>query len=454
MKTSNLFYTLIFLLFNSLVVCAQSSDNKEVANKNWDLNSCINYAIAHNIQLKQMSLQVKSSKSYYGKSKASLLPSLNARGSYSSNRGRSIDPTTNDFTDSEFSSINASIYGSVTLFNGLRQFNTIRRDKFNLLASLAELDERKYNINLQVAVAYLQILLDNELFELSENQLKTTDLQVIQTGAMLESGKLAKGSLLEIEAQQANEYLDKITAENNLKTSYLNLKQLLELDTNAVFEIHKPDIQIAIDKYTIDNTDEVFEKSMNLPAIKKQNYTIESLKKSMLIAKGGISPVVTLSASYGSYYSSRSVNPKGGDYLFGDQFSNNLNLVISLNVNIPIFNGLTVKNNISQSKIALENSKYQLDIVKNNLYKDIQKANSAAQSALAKYNASRKSVESQREAFEHAKQKFNLGLISSVDYNIAKNRLIKSELNMIQSKYDFIFRINILNFYQGIPFEL
>ncbi len=457
MKTSNLILVIIFSLslsFSPRIIAQSGGGNDYKSSQEWDLEKCINYAHQHNIQVKQMDLQVKSNKSNLEQSKAGLLPGLNANGSYSSNRGRSIDPTTNDFTESEFSSMNMSIGSSVTLFNGLRQYNSIKQNKYNVQASLAELDEMKYNISMQVAAAYLQILLDTELRDVSANQYEITKAQVNRTKTMVEAGSLPKASLLEIQAQLASEELNKISAENNLKTSYLNLKQLLELDTTDVFSVKKPEFDDISAHLVIQGTDEVFEKSQDLPMIRKQEFLLLSREKSLQIAKGGLSPIVSLSASYGSYYSSRSFNPFGEEYSFNEQLSNNLNFVISLNVRIPIFNGFTVKNNIAQSKIAVENNKYQLEITKNNLYKDIQKARNAADASLAKYNASKKTVEAQSEAFEHTKQRFNLGLVNTVEYNTAKNNYIRAESDMIQSKYDFIFRMNILRFYQGIPFKL
>ncbi len=455
MKTSNLILALILIFFIKINSLAQNSNiQSDDKSLEWDLSKCINYAIDNNIQIKQTELQVKSNKSYFEQSKVNLLPNLNAGGTFSSNRGRSIDPTTNDFTESEFSSMNVSLNSSVTLFNGLVQYNSIQRNKYSLKASLAELDDMKYNISLQVAVAYLQVLLDTELMEVSNNQYEVTKEQVERTKTMVQAGSLAKASLLEIQAQLASEELNKINAENNLKTAYLNLKQLLELDTTEVFKIKEPNLDNPLNQIIIDDTEEVFEKSLNLPVVKKQKFRLKSDEKALLIAKGGISPNISLSASYGSYYSSRSFNPLGEEYSFNDQLSNNLNFVISLNVRIPIFNKFRVRNDIAQSRIALENSKYQLDITKNNLYKDIQKAQNAAQTALARFNASKKAEEAQSEAFEHTKQRFNLGLVNSVEYNTAKNNFIKSESEMIQAKYDFIFRINILKFYQGIPFEL
>jgi outer membrane protein len=442
---------LIIILFAFILAFSIESSAQEP----WNLEKCINYAIEHNIQVKQTMLQSESSKSSLQQSKASTLPSLNADAGYSFNFGRSVDPTTYEFTDSKFGSMNASIYSSVTLFNGFQKYNTIKRNSYTLMADLEELEDIKYTITLQVATYYLQILFDKELLDVAKNQLEITKSQVQRTKILVEAGSLAKGNLLEIQAQLASEELNKITTENNLKTSYLNLTQLLELDTTNAFEILVPELNEPSEVLMIDSVRSIFEKSQNLPMIKKQELRLQSAEYGLSIAKGTISPSVYLSASYGSYYSNRSTNPLTNEiYPFSDQFSNNRNLAITLGIRIPIFNNFNVKNNITQSRLNVENSEYQLQLAKNQLFKDIQSARNSAEAALAKYDASKKAVEAQHESFSYTQQRFDLGLVNSVDYNTAKNLLTKTQSDMVQAKFEFIFRINILNYYQGIPFKL
>jgi len=456
MKTLNLIVIFAFLFLAQIKVIAQ--DTTEVLTQDtvpWDLEKCIEYSIEHNIQVKQMTLQTKSSMSALEQSKAGLLPDLNANAGYSFNFGRSVDPTTYEFTDNEFRSLNASISSSVTLFNGLQQFNTIKQNDYNLLADLEELEDMKYSITLQVATAYLQILFDKELLEVANSQLEITKGQEQRTKILVDAGSLARGNLLEIQAQGATEELNRITAENNLRTSYLNLTQLLELDTTDGFEIRVPELDDPSEQLVIDSVSRIFEESQDLPMIKKQELKLKSSEKSLLISKGMLSPTVYLSASYGSYYSSAAFNPAdGSSFPFSEQFNNNRNLAVTLGIRIPLFNNFTVKHSITQSKLQVENSSYELDLAKNQLFKDIQTARNSAEASLAKFNASKKAVEAQEESFSYTQQKFDLGLVNSVDYNTAKNQLTKSQSDMVQSKFEFIFRINILNFYQGIPFQL
>jgi outer membrane protein len=453
MKTLNLLFAFAFLFF--IQIRTLSQDTTMVLNEDttkWSLEKCINYAIENNIQVKQMTLQTKSSESTLQQSKAGLLPSVNANAGYTLNYGRSVDLSDYQVTDNDFSYLSASINGYVTLFNGLQKYNTIKQNNYSLMSDLEELEDMKYNITLQVATAYLQILFDKELLEVANNQIEITRGQEQRTKILVEAGSLAKGNLLEIQAQLAQEDLNRINAENNLKTSYLNLTQLLELDTVDGFEVLIPELDDPSNAMVIDPVSKIFDESQDLPMIKKQELKLKSSESSLSVSKGLLSPEVYLSASYGSSYSSQ-LNP-GGIYPLSDQFSNNKRLQITLGVRIPIFNNFTTKNTITQSKLQVENSKYELELAKNQLYKDIQTARNSAEASLAKYNASKKAVEAQEESFSYTQQKFDLGLVNSVDYNTAKNQLTKSQSDMVQAKFEFIFRINILNFYQGIPFQL
>ncbi len=449
MKQLNLL--IIFILF---FVC--QFDVK--AQQPWGLQKCIDYSIEHNIQVKQTQLKAESSKSSLQQSRIGLAPDLNASVQDAFQFGYTVDPFTNDFTNNRIQSLSASVNSSVTLFNGLQQANSIRQNNYNYLADLQEIEEIKYSITIQVATSYLQILFDKELLEVAKNQLEISKGQEDRTKILVDAGSLAKGNLLEIQAQLASEELNRINAENNLRTAYLDLTQLLELDTTGGFEIEVPNLADPSDLFVLDSVQRIYQESLDLPQIKKQEYKLQSSQKSLDIAYGGLSPVVFLRGSYGTGYSSEGKYIDGSGNAvakpYGDQFVDNRSLAIVIGVQIPLFNKFTVKNSISQSRISVDNSKYQLDLSKRQLYKDIQQARNSAESALAKFGASQKAEEAQLESFSYTKQKFDLGLVNSVDYNTAKNQLTKVQSDKVQAKYDFLFRINILNYYMGIPFKM
>jgi len=447
-------FLIIGVIFQYKVVAQEVLEQKK-----WTLKECVDYAHENNISIKQMSLRSKTYKANLTQSKAALLPSLNASVSDNFNYGRSIDPYTNKYTENNVQSLNTSISSSVNIFTGLRKYNTIKQNKYTLASSREEFEEIKNSIALQVATAYLQILFDKELVDVSKRQIEISKSQENRTQILVNAGSLAKGNLLEIQAQLANENVNLINSENNLKTSYLNLTQLLDLDTVKNFEIEVPIIEEPSEEIIIVNTDTIYEASTNLPRIKKEEYNLQSAETALKISKGGISPTLYLQASYGTGYSSAAqkydpITSEPLPYNNNDQLNDNLKFSFTVGLSIPIFNNLQVRTNIINSKINIESSKYQLQLAKNNLYKDIQQARNSAYAALAKHKASKKAVDAQKESFSYTQKKFNLGLVNSVDYNTAKNQLTKSESDMVQSKFDFIFRINILNFYRGIPFEL
>jgi len=450
---------LIFVLTIGVLFQYQTFAQEVLEQKKWTLNECIKYAHENNISIKQMSLRSKSNKANLTQSKAALLPSLNASVSDNFNYGRSIDPYTNEYTENNVQSLNTSVSSSVNIFTGLRKYNTIKQNKYNLESSKEEFKEIKNSIALQVATAYLQILFDKDLVGVAKRQIEISKAQENRTKILVNAGSLAKGNLLEIQAQLANENVNLINSENNLKTSYLNLTQLLDLDTVKNFDIDVPEIDEPSEEVIIANTDTIYKESINLPRIKKEEYNLQSAETGLKISKAGIYPTLYLQASYGTGYSSAAqkydpVTSEPLPYNNNDQLNDNLKFSFTIGLSIPIFNNLQVRTSIINSKINIENSQYQLQLSKNNLYKDIQQARNSAYAALAKYKASKKAVDAQKESFSYTQKKFNLGLVNSVDYNTAKNQLTKSESDMVQSKFDFIFRINVLNFYRGMPFKL
>jgi outer membrane protein len=445
MKKFNLFLILILVFVWQLEVLAQQP---------WGLQKCIDYSIEHNIQVKQTKLKAESSKSSLQQSKVALTPDLNASISDAWQFGYTIDPFTNDFTNSQIQSLSTGVSSQVSLFSGLQQANTIKRNNYTLMADLQEIEEIKYSITILVATSYLQILFDKELLNVAKNQLEITKAQEQRTKILVEAGSLAKSNLLEIQAQLATEELTRINAENSLRTAYLDLTQLLELDTTAGFEIEVPQIDDPTGQLLLDSVQRIYQESLDLPQIKRQEFLLMSSEKSLDISKGGLSPRLYLQASYGSGYSSARTLLDGSPYPYGDQLIDNRSLSVVVGLQIPLFNNFIVKNNITQSKLSVDNSKYLLELSKRQLYKDIQQARNSAESALAKFGASQKAEEAQLESFSYTKQKFDLGLVNSVDYNTAKNQLTKVQSDKVQAKFEFLFRINILNYYMGIPFTL
>ena len=466
-------------LFISFIMLFISQLN---AQKNWTLQECIEYAHEHNIQVKQQKLSTEINETTLKESKLDALPSLNAGASHNFSYGRALDETTYEYTENqEVQSSNFSVNSSVTLFQGFQKWNRIKQNKFLLKSELANLEQLKNDISLNVASAYLQILFNKELVEVSQNQLEITQQQIERTQKLVEAGSLARGSLLEIKSQAANEELNLVNAQNQLETSFLNLTQLLELDSIGNFDIVRPDFSEIDKDLPLKSVDSIFSAAAEvLPRVESAEYNLEAKEKALDVAKGGLSPSLSLSFAYGSRYSSirdkltgyneetipigETVSGEGviatqrfptySDYAFSDQIQDNANTSIMLSLSIPIFNGLKANYSVDNARVSKLNAEYSLESTKNNLYKDIQSARSDALSAWKKYEAAKKTVKSMEESFKYTKQKFEVGLVNSVEYNTAKNNLTKAKSDLLQAKYEYIFKTRILDFYQGKQLEI
>ena len=453
-KFSKMRKLLIFIITCLLI----SQDYTFSQQQTWSLEDCIRYAIDHNIQIKQQILQTEYQKNTLELSKLSTLPTLNGQATHNYSFGRALDETTYKFTQNQNIQSNSFyIGGSMNLFNGLQTYNTIQRNKYDVLASELDLQKIKDNIALNIALGYLQILLNKELVQATNNQLMITRQQIEKTRKMVDAGSLAKGNLLQIESQAAGEELQLINTENQLDISYLNLTQLLELQTPEGFEIIAPEIQIDTNTVISGQIDDIFTQAVGVrPEIKSAEMKLSASEFDKKIAVGGRSPQLSMNHSIGTRFSDVAIklsNPQE-KYTFSEQLNDNINYGVGFSLRIPILNGWQVNKNISNSRINFENSQYALENEKKQLYKNIQQAYADAVAALKKFTASIKAVTSMEESFRYTDQKFNVGMVTPVDYNAAKTQLLNAQSDMAQAKYEFVFKTKVLDFYKGLPLNL
>jgi outer membrane protein len=449
-------FIIIFLSVSSAHIRAQG--------KIWSLQECIQYAIDNNIQIKQQELQTIFQENTLEQSKLNLLPTINGQASHNFSFNRTLDQTTYQYVDQNGQTDQFYIGGSLNLFNGLQNYNTIRRNKYNLLASEHDLQGIKDNISLNIALAYLQILLNSELVTATDNQLQITRQQIEKTRKMYDAGSIARGNLLQIEAQAASEELQLINLKNQLDISYLTLTQLLELESPDGFSIVVPQISIDTNTVITGDVDEIFSQAQELrPEIKSAELNLQASELDLKIAQGARSPRLSMSHSAGTMYSNirqkiisidPMTGPVYGEYPFREQLDDNLNYGFGFTLNVPILNGWQVNKNIANSKINIDNYRYNLEAEKKNLYKKIQQAYADAVASLKKYSASVKAVASMEESFRYTEQKFDVGMVTPVDYNAAKTQLLNAQSDMSQAKYEFIFKTKVLDFYKGLPLNL
>jgi outer membrane protein len=452
----------ILLLLITLVIASGTALKSQ--QKVWSLEECIVYAIENNIQIKQQVIQTEYNKNSLDLAKLKLLPTVNGSSSYSFSFNRTLDQTTNLYKDQNGQNAQFFIGGSLPLFSGLQNLYTIRSNQYQVLASEQDLQTIKDNIGLSVALGYLQILLNKELVTATSSQLQITLQQIEKTKKLVDAGSSARGNLLQIESQAAQEEVQLINLQNQLETSYLNLTQLLELKTPAGFEVSVPEIPVDSNALITGNIDDIYQLAIGTrPEVKSSELKLSASEYDLKNARGGRYPSLALSHSYSTQYSNLRQKVLGvdpvtgiiyGDYPFNEQVKDFKNFGLAFNLRIPILNGWQVNKNVANSKLAVENSNYTLEATKKQLYKNIQQAYTDAVAAIKKYSASMKAVISTQEAFRYSEQKFNVGLVTPVDYNAAKTQMLRAQSDLAQSKYEYIFKTKVLDFYKGIPITL
>ncbi|HKJ44098.1 MAG TPA: TolC family protein [Sunxiuqinia sp.] len=418
------------------------------AQEKWDLRKCINYALDNNIQIKQQSINAGYYNNQLKQAKNNMLPSLSGSLSNSFNFGRTLQ-SDNTYANFNSNQTGGGLSANLMLWNGLILRNSIEKAKLDLQASQSDLQKSKDDIMLYIAAAYLEILMDQELEQVAQDQIDVTKMQIDRTKKLVDAGSLAKGSLLEIQAQLASEELNLVTQQNSLQLAYLNLYQLLELPSTEKFTIEKPVLPVVTANRTLLNSMDVFNNAVKImPEVKSAEYRLGGYKEQVAIAKGSLYPSVSVGANYNNYYNDR--YPMS----FQEQMKSNERYYVGASMNIPIFNKLQARTQIDNAKLQVMNQELEVQNTKNTLRKDIEQAYTNALAALKKYVASNKAVESMQEAFRYTEEKYNVGMVNSVEYNQAKNNLTKAKSDLAQAKYDYIFRTKILDFYNGNPIEL
>jgi outer membrane protein len=455
------------------------------AQKIWTLEDCINYALENNLEIHRQVYTVESNKEALLQSGLNMLPNLNANGTNVWNFGQTIDMYTNSFANSTVRSNNFYISSNLTLFSGLQKLNTYKERKLNLLASQYDLDVRKNTTSLTVAGYYLDILFNIELLDVAREQLRITSTQVDRMEKMVAAGSSAKGDLLNIQAQKATEQLNVVSAENKLYISNISLQQLIDIPVTKDFTIEKPALKLVEAPKEQITSEVIYEHALKTrPEIRSAELRVESAQRRLAIARGYVQPTLTFSGSWGTGYSgaSQQVDPNvpadtiwraagitqnSHDIVlvpqvqnsyrvtsFTDQLRDNQNKSLGFYLNVPIFNGWTGRNAISQAKIQRAQAEIDLGISKRDLRTIIEQAYADAVASLEKYRASKDKLTAQQEAFKYAQQKFDVGVMTSFDYNTSKKDLTLAESQVLQAKYDFIFKTTILEFYMGNPIRI
>ncbi|MFW6020449.1 MAG: TolC family protein [Bacteroidales bacterium] len=458
----------------SSILFAQQEENI------WTLDRCLNYAEENNLNIKLQKLNVDRNEALLKQQKAGMAPDLSAYAQHDYNWGRTVDRFTNDFANTRILSQNFYISSGVTLFNGFRMLNQLKERQLALEATRKDVQKIVDDIRLSVVTAYLQVIFNKELVEVNKNQLELTQQQVEQTEKQVKAGALAKGALLNVKSQLAQEELNLVNAQNQLDIAILELKQTLELPENVPFEVRVPEIHLPEDVQITKSPEQVYQYAKdNRPGIQGAAVNVNSKEKSLSAARGAAYPNLQLQASYGTGYSGASkeytdlsitgFSPNGnitqsGDTVlspdlvyddrvipFKDQIDNNSNYSLGVSLSVPIFNGLQRRTQIQTSKIAVEQAKIQLKQEKNAVRKTIEQSHADAKAALNQYHAAQQSKQAALLSFRDARKKFDVGVINAYEFNDAKNKLSQAESDLLQAKFEYLFRKKVLDFYLDKP---
>jgi outer membrane protein len=456
------------------------------AQEKWDLRKCVEYALEHNITIKQQDIQAKIAELTLKQSRASQIPSLNLGVNLGMNTGRSIDRTTNQFTTESIIYNSFSLQSNVDLFNWFSKRNTIAGDRYSSEASRAAVDKLKNDISLNIASAYLQVLLAKEQINVSKVQITQSKYQLDNTQKLVDAGSLPELNLAELEAQLATDSAALITAEGTEIQSLLLLKSLLQLDAGVAFDVVAPPVeQIPIEPIAELQPEAVYVLALkNLPQQQVNQFRLDAARKYADAARGQMYPTLSLGASLGSNFSNLKNNqqqigllPIGFDTVaavsgsnipvvrpkfdsrfyanpYGTQLSDNFSNNVGISLNVPIFNGRTARTNWEKQKLNVDNLSLQRDLDNMTLKQDIYRAYTDAATSLQKFNASTKRVSSAQKAFDFAQKRYDVGLLNTIDLLTNQNNLFRAKIDRLSAQFDFVFKMKLLEFYRGQGLKL
>lgn len=451
-----------------------------------DLEECISIAVEKNLSVQRSELQRVAAKVDLDQSRAAYLPSINLGGSYGYNWGRSIDPTTNQFNNQRinFSGLNGN--SSVVLFNWFRIVNTVQQNRIALESSILDVDKAKNDLTLNVATLYLNVLFSQELLSNAQVQQETGAQQLTRTQALVKAGSLPLTSELELLSQVATNEVNVINAENNLDLAILQLKQAMLMPAETQIEIVTPELEVENVAVTTETPSSIYQTSLEvLPEIRSAQLQVQSASAGLAAARSGYTPTLSLNGSFSTNYSDAfgrrfisdpngtplqqstglftasgeeifSTQPAGNfvNYPLPDQFQDNLSRSLSLNLSIPIFNNLRTKSTVQRQKIALRQAEINVLEQENQVRQAIESAYNDARSAAKVYFASERQVETLEETLRSVKNQYEYGAVNFTDFQVATNNLFSAKSDLLRSKYDYIFKKKILDFYQGTPITL
>lgn len=467
-------YSFLFILFATVV-------GKSNAQQILDLRQCITIAQSKNISLKQAELNLENGRLQVSQSKANRLPNLNATAGHNYNFGRSIDPFTNQYNNQSIQSNNFSLSSGVILFNGFQIQNTIKQSEQNLAINSKDLEVINNTISLSVASLYLQILMNEALLSNFQLQRSLTAAQLERAKTMLAAGNISKSTVVNLEAQLASDENVIVSAKNNIRNGYAQLTALIQMDNYDSYTISKPALPEKIEEKMASLDEIILKAQANMPEIERDKLRLQQALTGIEIAKGAYYPRLSMFANLNTVYSEsrkerydiensfipvgfvegtneRVLSPistyKLKTTAFGQQLSDNFGQSIGLSLSVPIFNNFRVKNNVEFGKIQYQQNQLILENTAVTLKNDIITAYANYENAVAALKSAQQNAVAQKLNFDFTQDRFDAGLLNSVELLNAKNQWTTAETNLTRARYEHIFRKLILDFYQGVPLRI
>ncbi|MBO9586894.1 MAG: TolC family protein [Flavobacterium sp.] len=451
--------------------------------KQWTLEECVRYALDNNITIKNSELDVQNAEINKKDAFGRYLPTLNGNASHSWNIGLNQDVTTGVLRNQTTQYSSVGLNAGVDIYRGLQNQNTYRRTKLAIIASQYQLLKMQEDVSLNVANAFLQILGYKEDLKIKTEQLSIDEKRLKRSEEMVSAGTIPRGDLFDLKATIATDRQNIAVSENNLLISKLSLAQLLQLKEFADFDV--VDDTNAKDENNImaQSPIDIYNKAKETRTeLKLAQTNLEIAEKNVAIAKGAYQPTLSAfynfntRASYSDIITGRAIDPVNPTTQIGyvqgtnqavltdnystvtgnarpilDQFSDNKGQSFGLQLSVPIFNGFSVRNNVERNKVSLEKSKIDLEQKSLDLQRNVYTAFTNAKGALNTYEAATVTLEARQQAYNYAKEKYDVGLMNSFDFTQAQTLLTNAQSEVIRTKYDYIFKIKILEFYFGIP---
>lgn len=466
------------IVFTLIVMMGIVGYTQNLNQKRYSLEECISIALENNLDLKSTNLREHSAKINHQQAKANILPSINGSFNLGVNDGRSIDPFTNDFINQELTFSNMGLSLDMTVFNGFRLLNSVKQSRLNREAADMEVEAAQQDLVLNVTLAYLQVLNNQAVLNLTKQRFETTKKQLKIQESFYKNESGSPADYADILGQMAGDETSVLVSESNLNNSKLSLARLLNLEENIEVNTEVPLFDLK--EYGL-TAEEVYNEALqNLATFKSRELRIKAAEKGVSIAKSQFTPEISVFGGLNTNYSSAAqlFNSIGtsivetGDFVtvsgqdlpvmteqtnfegetigYEDQLDNNLNTVIGVAVNVPIFNGFRAKNNVALQKIQVKESILELERTHQNIKNAIAQVHFDMEAVYNRYLSLEKQVKAYEESYRINEIRFNNGVSNFLNYVTSKNNLDNAKINMANAKYEYLLRVKVLDYYRGL----